>query len=177
MELLGSHWTGFDETWYLRLFRKSIEKTQILLKSDANNEYLTWRRFDIFHDISLNAFRMRNVLNKRCRENQTHILYSVFFFENLIVYEIMSKNWLETEGPQMTSEHGACALHAGLARLNARMLMHTPTRPVTHMHARTHRPVCNTYCFCTTTMLSWTRLSVTLCVHCLYFFLSLIEYW
>jgi hypothetical protein len=49
----------------------------------------------------------------------------------------MSKNIVETVGPQMTSQHGAYALCAGLARLNARMSMHTPTRPVTHVHART----------------------------------------
>ena len=45
----------------------------------------------------------------------------------------MSKNVLETEGPQMTSQYGAYALRAGLAKLYAR------TRPVTHMHGRTHK--------------------------------------
>jgi hypothetical protein len=35
----------------------------------------------------------------------------------------------------MTSQYGAYALHAGLARLHA--LMHMPTRPYTNMHART----------------------------------------
>ena len=52
----------------------------------------------------------------------------------------MSKNVVETEGPQITSQYGAYALRAGLARLYASMCMHTPTRPGTHMHAsrRTH---------------------------------------
>ena len=49
----------------------------------------------------------------------------------------MSKNIVETEGPQMTSQYGAYALRAGLARLYARMHMHTSTRPGNHMHART----------------------------------------
>jgi hypothetical protein len=49
----------------------------------------------------------------------------------------MSKNIVETEGPQMTSQYGAYALHAGLARLYARMGMHTHTRPSSHKHART----------------------------------------
>jgi hypothetical protein len=35
--------------------------------------------------------------------------------ENGTVYEIMWKNVVETEGPQMTSQHGAYALRAGLA--------------------------------------------------------------
>ena len=51
----------------------------------------------------------------------------------------MSKNVVETEGPQMTSQYGAYALRAGLARLYARMRMHMPTRPGTHMHAHTRK--------------------------------------
>jgi hypothetical protein len=54
-----------------------------------------------------------------------HFTFNNFFPENLNVYEIMSKNVMETEGPQMTSEYGAYALHAGLARLHALMRMHT----------------------------------------------------
>jgi hypothetical protein len=50
----------------------------------------------------------------------------------------MSKNMVETVGPQMTSQYGAYALHARLPGLTARMRMHTPTRPGTHMHERTH---------------------------------------
>ena len=46
---------------------------------------------------------------------------------------------METEGPQMTSQYGAYALPAKLARLYARMRMHTPTRPDTRMHARTRK--------------------------------------
>jgi hypothetical protein len=38
-----------------------------------------------------------------------------FFPENRTVCEIMSKNWVDTEGPQMTSQYGAYALHAALA--------------------------------------------------------------
>jgi hypothetical protein len=64
-------------------------------------------------------------------------MFNNFFSENRTVYEIMSKNIVETEGPQMTSQYGGYALHAGLAKLLARMHMHTPTRPGTHMHART----------------------------------------
>ena len=29
MEQLGSHWTDFEETWYLRLFWKSVAKIQV----------------------------------------------------------------------------------------------------------------------------------------------------
>ena len=85
---------------------------------------------------------MRNVLDKSHRENEsTHFIFDAFFFpplENRTVYEIMSKNVVETEEPQMTSQYGGYALRAGLARLYARTRMHTLTRPDTHMHVRTH---------------------------------------
>ena len=79
-----------------------------------------------------------------------------FFFENCTVYERMSKNVVETEESQMTSQYGPYALHAGLARLYARMCKHTPTRLGTHMHARTckaaHTDQCIILFFSTATM-------------------------
>jgi hypothetical protein len=50
----------------------------------------------------------------------------------------MSNNVEETEGPKITVQYDAYALRDGVARLYARMRMHTPTRPGIHMHARTH---------------------------------------
>jgi hypothetical protein len=44
---------------------------------------------------------------------KTHILCSKTFSENRVVYEIMSKNMVDPEVPQMTSQYGAYALHAG----------------------------------------------------------------
>jgi hypothetical protein len=35
------------------------------------------------------------------------------FSENHAIYEIMSKNIVETAGPQLTSQYGAYDLHAG----------------------------------------------------------------
>ena len=55
MEQLDYIWTDFDETWYFSIFRKSVEKIRVLLKSDKNNKYFTWRRFDIYDNISLNS--------------------------------------------------------------------------------------------------------------------------
>ena len=50
----------------------------------------------------------------------------------------------------MASQYSAYALPAGLARLYARMRMHSLTRPGSHMHARTrkhaHTRICNAYC-------------------------------
>jgi hypothetical protein len=80
---------------------------------------------------------MRNILAKVVEKMKTPILLSTSFFpDNRTVYEIMSQNVVETEGPQMTSQYGAYALRCGLARLYALMRMHTSTRPSTHKHAR-----------------------------------------
>jgi hypothetical protein len=41
MEKLGSHWTDFYEILYMKIFRKSVEKIQVSVKSDKNNGYFT----------------------------------------------------------------------------------------------------------------------------------------
>ena len=68
MEQLGSYCTDFNEILYLRLFRKSVKKIQVSLKSDTNNGYFTQKHFQIFDNISLNSLRMKNVEEKSCRK-------------------------------------------------------------------------------------------------------------
>jgi hypothetical protein len=41
MEQLGSYWTDFYGILYFRIFRKSVEKIQVSLKSDKNSGYFT----------------------------------------------------------------------------------------------------------------------------------------
>ena len=41
MKILSSQWTDFHEILYLIIFRKYIEKIQVSLISDKNNEYFT----------------------------------------------------------------------------------------------------------------------------------------
>jgi hypothetical protein len=40
-EQLGPHWTDFYEILYLEIFRKSLEKIPVSLKSDKNKGYST----------------------------------------------------------------------------------------------------------------------------------------
>jgi hypothetical protein len=51
---------------------------------------------------------------------------------------MVSKNMVEPEGPQTTSQYGAYALHAGKARLHAGTHMHTPTLTHARSHTLTH---------------------------------------
>ena len=41
MEQPGSHLAAFREIWYLKIFRKSVQKIKVSLKSDKNNLYFT----------------------------------------------------------------------------------------------------------------------------------------
>jgi hypothetical protein len=73
MEPLCSHWTDFREIWHLSIFRKSVEKIQVSLKSDKITAALREdrRAFMISRSVLL---RMRNVSDESSRENQnTHI--------------------------------------------------------------------------------------------------------
>jgi hypothetical protein len=58
--------------------------------------------------------RTVNVSDKSCRENQdTQFMFNnFFFFENCAVYEIMWKNVVEPDRPQVI-EYGSWALHVG----------------------------------------------------------------
>jgi hypothetical protein len=108
---------------------------------------------------------MRNTLDKTCKENQNiHFMFDNIFSENRAVYEIMSKNVVEPERPQMkTWRHVACwIIKATRAEAHARTRATPPPRARTH----THTQISNTYCICTATTVSRMVLNVTLYVRC-----------
>ena len=49
------------------------------------------------------SLTMRNVSDKSCTENQKSYFIFIFFSENHTVYEIMWKNMLVPDRPQMTT--------------------------------------------------------------------------
>jgi hypothetical protein len=101
MEQFGSHRTNFDEILYLWLFRKSDDKIQVSLKSIKTNGYFTWRRFNIYDNISLNSSHDEKCFEQSCRENQNiHFMFSNFLPEIRDIFEIMTKNVVEPERPQ-----------------------------------------------------------------------------
>ena len=57
--------------------------------------------------------RIMKISDQVVAKIKTHILCSIPFSENCAIYEIMWKNIVESDGPQMTIEYGACALHVG----------------------------------------------------------------
>jgi hypothetical protein len=144
-------------------FRKSVQKIQIALKSEKNDGNFTWRRFHIYDSVSLNSSKMRNVLDKSCRENQnTHFMFNDFFFENRVIYGIMSKNMVDSGGG--TND-------VTIWRMRVAFWISEATCTHAYARARAHTQTCNIYYFSSATDDSPTRLSVTLYVHCLYCYL------
>jgi hypothetical protein len=87
---------------------------------------------------------------------KTHFVFSNFF-ENRAFYEIIWKNvckeWQDTDD---NMAHARCILETEDVK-----------------HALT---ICNTYCFSTATVVTRTRLSVTLCVHCVFVYFSFFNF-
>ena len=103
MEKLGSHCIDVRKIWCLRIFRKSVEKIQVSLKSDKNNGHFTWRPTYISY-ICLNSSYNQKCFRQKLYRKSKHILCSVTFFpENRVFCEIMWNNIVEFGGrPQMT---------------------------------------------------------------------------
>jgi len=57
--------------------------------------------------------RVRIVSDKSCRENQDiHFMLNNFFSENRSVYNIMSKNMVDPDTPQMTTQNVLCIVNS-----------------------------------------------------------------
>jgi hypothetical protein len=102
MEQVGYHWTDCHEIWYLWIFRKSVEKTQVSLKSDNNKEYFTWRPINIFIISRSFLLGVRNVSDKIGRDNQNSLFMFSNFFQNRDICEILWKDIVERGRSQMT---------------------------------------------------------------------------
>ena len=100
---LSSHWTDFHEISYLSIFQKRVVKIQVSLKSDKNNSGTLHEDQYIFLIISRSVLlRMGNVADKICGENQnTHFMFSNFFFFNHAFCEITWENIVVPYRPQM----------------------------------------------------------------------------
>ena len=80
MEQLGFYWTDFHKIWHLSIFRKSVEKSHISVKSDKNNGTLHEDQCTFMIISIWILLRRRNFSDKRFTENQnTHFVFSNFF--------------------------------------------------------------------------------------------------
>ena len=87
MEQLGSHWMDFYEIWYTSIFRKSVEKIQVPLKSANNGTSHVDRCTAMIKTRSI-LLRMTNDSEKVVEKTKTHF----FLGGNRAVYKLMLKN-------------------------------------------------------------------------------------
>ena len=69
------HWKDFSEILYLGTLRKSVQKIRVLLKSDKNNIYFTWRLVYIVSCWTL--LRKKNISHRMLEKMKTHISCSI----------------------------------------------------------------------------------------------------
>ena len=70
IEQLGSQWPDFHEIGYLSIFRKSVVKIRVSLNLTRITSTLHEDKYTILIISRSVLLRMRNVSNKRCRENR-----------------------------------------------------------------------------------------------------------
>ena len=149
MEPLGYHWKDFHGSWYSSICRKSVEKVQVLLKSDKNKGYFTWRPVYIYENILLKYFVIRNISDKTCRKYEnTHFVFNnvfpkivPFFWDNL---EIYGRARQPKDGNIIGRVRNAFSINKA-THTHTRARAHTHT---THTHKHTHTK-CNNCCFTT----------------------------
>jgi hypothetical protein len=108
------------------MFRKSIEKIQVSLKSDKNNGCCPWRPIYILIVSRSFALRMWNIFDNICRENKKNILFSLTLFFSKIVRFMRQCGRLGYSRTGHWWHYDICELHAGYRRLqNTRILCNT----------------------------------------------------
>ena len=98
MKQLGPQCTDFHKILYLRIFRKSVQKTQVPLKSGKITGP-SHEKLGTFIIFCSSILRIRNVSDKGCREIKKHALCSVTFSppENRAACEITWKNMADPD--------------------------------------------------------------------------------
>ena len=99
MKQPGYHWMDVYEIWYLNIFGKSVGKISFIRIRKK-------RVFYVKPNIQLWLYLARFFLEwqhfQTILGKSKHILFSIKFYENLSVYEIVWKNIVESGRPQMT---------------------------------------------------------------------------
>ena len=139
MPHLGSHWTDFDEIWYLSFFENLSRKFKFHYNPTRITGILHEDVFTFMTICRWVILIMRSISNKTCREKRnTHFMIHKFF-ENLAVYEIISKNLVEPGRPQTIWRMRVACWMCKATRAQAHGRAPTHTHVLTH--ACTHKYV------------------------------------
>jgi hypothetical protein len=140
---LDSHWTDFQEIWYLCVFRKSVTEIWVTRKYDNNNGYFTRIRVYISDNISLSSCNEKCFNTKFVQKIKTHILCSTtFFWKSYPLWDNVENVCRPLRATDDNMAHALCIVDN---------LCYTCTLNI-----------CNTYCLSTAKVGTRTRHNVTL---------------
>jgi hypothetical protein len=145
MEQLGSHWTDFHEFLYIKIFRKTVEKIQVPLKSDNNNVSFTWRPIYI-----LNISRSFLLIMKHVSDKSYIKTRNTFYVQKPFIFFRKPRRIWEKRGKTLYSR-------AGHVRQYNTAKAHCIWIPKAINTLR----ICNMYCFSTATVIALTLLKVS----------------
>ena len=131
---------GFSLNIIFEYFSKNHRENSIFIKIGQEHRVLYITVTIYFWSYLAQLFLDWKIFQTKVLEEikTSHFVFSnFFFFENRAVYEIMWKNILKLDGPQMT-----------IWRMRIACWITKPLTPHTHTHTHTHTlAICNTYCF------------------------------
>jgi hypothetical protein len=121
------------------------EKCNFSLKSVKNNGYFHEHLCTFMKISRCSILTKRNFWTKIVQKIKTH--FTLNFFLNHAVYEIMWKHIVQPDRSQMRIKHGACALNAGLLRLqihiqNAQYLLIFPLQQWLYLNSSQRYVIC-----------------------------------
>ena len=141
---------GFSWHWYLRVILKICQEIQVLLKSDKNDVYCIWSTMCMYDSMSL-------FQTKLLEKIKTYSLCSITFFQKS--WHLWDKVGKSGRARQTTDD----SIYWNETELNLIVQCVFFTWWITKA-TDTHK-MCNTYRFSAATVVTWTRLNITLYVH------------
>ena len=135
MEQLIPNWSDFHKIWCVRIFRISVEKSQVSWKSVKNNGYFTWTPIYIYGHTSLSSPLSEKCFKQTAKRKSKHTFYVQYFFsprQSCRLWDNVEKYCTAGQTTDDNMAHAHCMLDPG-----------------GYKHKLGIR---NIYCFCTATM-------------------------
>jgi len=112
MEQLGFHWTDFRETWYLKIFRKSMKNIQVSSKTDKYKGTSDENLSTLMIISRRMLLRMRDVSDKICREksNTRFIFNNCFSHKSCRLWDNVEKYCRAGQAADDNMAHAHCML-------------------------------------------------------------------
>jgi len=112
MEQLGSYWTDFHEIWYLRGFLKSVDKSQVSLKSEKNSGTLHENHCTFI--IIYRWILLRMMLQTRVVEKiKLHFMFIIFLRKSCRSWDNVENYCTAGQATDDNTAHKRCDLQAG----------------------------------------------------------------